>query len=163
MLVLRGEFGLAKKPRSTFDNSPVLPESLPDFNGCPSVNHVYGYFFFCVKKAVIPCIGGDKKACFILKARSVCQFGRAIWDFWFTVTVTRFFWDICDGGKSRKGWWLGYFLINWKKITVFYGKSPRSTALDFQGVWQHGTQCRAYIPSRILAIAVQRSRNEPPL
>ena len=39
MLVLRGEFGLAKKPRSTFDNSPVLPESLPDFNGCPSVNH----------------------------------------------------------------------------------------------------------------------------
>ena len=39
MLVLRGEFGLAKKPRSTFDNSPALPESLPDFNGCPSVNH----------------------------------------------------------------------------------------------------------------------------
>ena len=25
--------------RSTFDNSPALPESLPDFNGCPSVNH----------------------------------------------------------------------------------------------------------------------------
>ena len=40
MLVLRGEFGLAKKPRSTFDNSPALPESLPDFNGCPSVNHM---------------------------------------------------------------------------------------------------------------------------
>ena len=39
MLVLRGEFGLAKKLRSTFDNSPALPESLPDFNGCPSVNH----------------------------------------------------------------------------------------------------------------------------
>ena len=39
MLVLRGEFGLAKKPRPTFDNSPALPESLPDFNGCPSVNH----------------------------------------------------------------------------------------------------------------------------
>ena len=39
VLVLRGEFGLAKKPRSTFDNSPALPESLPDFNGCPSVNH----------------------------------------------------------------------------------------------------------------------------
>ena len=41
MLVLRGEFGLAKKPRSTFDNSPALPESLPDFNGCPSVNHMF--------------------------------------------------------------------------------------------------------------------------
>ena len=39
VLVLRGEFGLAKKLRSTFDNSPALPESLPDFNGCPSVNH----------------------------------------------------------------------------------------------------------------------------
>ena len=39
MLVLRGEFGLAKKPRSVFDNSPALPESLPNFNGCPSVNH----------------------------------------------------------------------------------------------------------------------------
>ena len=39
MLVLRGEFGLAKKLRSTSDNSPALPESLPDFNGCPSVNH----------------------------------------------------------------------------------------------------------------------------
>ena len=31
---------LAKKPRPTFDNSPALPESLPDFNGCPSVNHI---------------------------------------------------------------------------------------------------------------------------
>lgn len=30
------------------------------------------------------------------------------------------FLDICNGGKSRKGWWLGYFLINWKKITNFF-------------------------------------------
>ena len=30
VLVLRGKFGLAKKLRPTFDNSPVLPESLPD-------------------------------------------------------------------------------------------------------------------------------------
>jgi len=50
VLVLRGEFGLAKKPRSTFDNSPALPESLPDFNGCPSVNH--------------DCHAYDKQSCF---------------------------------------------------------------------------------------------------
>ena len=35
------------------------------------------------------------------------------------------FLDICNSGKSRKGWWLGYFLINWKKDYYFFAGSPR--------------------------------------
>lgn len=35
------------------------------------------------------------------------------------------FLDICNSGRSRKGWWLGYFLINWKKITNFFAGNSR--------------------------------------
>lgn len=42
------------------------------------------------------------------------------------------FLDICNSGKSRKGWWLGYFLINWKKI-IFLREVPAKYRPGFSG------------------------------
>ena len=43
------------------------------------------------------------------------------------------FLDICNSGKSRKGQWLGYCLINWKKITIFLREVPAKYSPGFSG------------------------------